>query len=244
MNLVMLMAGPSDAFLDAGHIYPKNLLEIEGLPLTERVLENVEAIRASGAQLICAINSDEQRQFHTADVIRLIDPKAAVIEVRGTTSGAACTALLAAEYINNDEPLVITNGDQILEADLMEVIRSFQERDLGAGTIVFDAVHPRWSYVRLDQNGLVEEAAEKRPISRHATAGFYYFKRGRDFVAGAFAMIEKNAHVGGRFYVCPVFNELILKQQKVGVFEISRDQYFSLANPDSVQLYAQHLARK
>lgn len=244
MNLLVLMAGPSDAFRDAGHLYPKNLLEIEGLPLAERVLENVRSIRDSGARLICVISGDEQRQFHTADVIRLIDPNAVVIEVRGSTSGAACTALLAAEYINNDEPLVITNGDQIIEGDLMAAVRSFQSQEFGAGTIVFDAVHPRWSYVRLDKNGLVEEAAEKRPISRHATAGFYYFAKGQDFVAGAFSMIEKNAHVGGRFYVCPVFNELILKQQKVGVFEISRDQYFSLANPDSVQLYAQHLSRK
>ena len=151
--------------------------------------------------------------------------------------------MLAAEYINNDKQLVITNGDQIIETDLLRAVQSFQDRDLGAGTIVFDAVHPRWSYVRLDKDGLVEEAAEKRPISRHATAGFYYFRQGKEFVAGAFSMIEKNAHVGGRFFVCPVFNELILKQQKVGVVEIPREQYFSLANPDSVQLYAQHLAR-
>ncbi len=79
--------------------------------------------------------------------------------VDGLTAGAVCTALLAIEHINNETPLVIANADQLVEVDLCDVIQSFEQQSLDAGTLVFDSVHPRWSYVRLDENGCVIEAA-------------------------------------------------------------------------------------
>jgi dTDP-glucose pyrophosphorylase len=106
---------------------------------------------------------------------------------------------------------------------------------------VFDSVHPRWSYVRLDEHGYVIEAAEKRPISRYATAGVYYFRQGKAFVQAAMEMIKKDANTGGVFYICPTFNELILEQAKIGVYKISRDVYFSIATPEGVQVYEEYL---
>jgi dTDP-glucose pyrophosphorylase len=87
----------------------------------------------------------------------------------------------------------------------------------------------------------VIEAAEKRPISRYATAGVYYFRQGKAFVQAAMEMIKKDAHTNGIFYVCPTFNELILEQAKIGVYKISRDSYFSIATPEGVQVYEEYL---
>jgi len=89
---------------------------------------------------------------------------------------------------------------------------------------------------------LVVEAAEKRPISRLATAGFYYFARGRDFVDATSEMIKKDAHVNGQFYICPCYNELILRQRRIGVRVIPRSAYRSLAAPGDVHAYEAHLA--
>ena len=241
MNVLMLMAGPSEAF--SAHGYPKNLIEIEGEPMVEHVLRNIRQLSPISQRLIVCVSSDEQRLWHTSGVVKLIEPEAHVVEVAGVTSGAACTALLAAEFINNDEPLVIANGDQIIDADLKAIVEEFQRKDLGAGTIVFEATHPRWSYVKLGADGFVVEAAEKKPLSKLATAGFYYYKTGRSFVEAAFSMIMKDAHVGGRFYVCPTFNELILKQVKIGAFQIARENYHSLASPENVQSYSLSLVK-
>jgi len=60
---------------------------------------------------------------------------------------------------------------------LGEAIAAFRRQELDAGTIVFDSVHPRWSFVKTNEKGLVIEAAEKRPPSRNATAGFYHFNK-------------------------------------------------------------------
>jgi dTDP-glucose pyrophosphorylase len=244
MRLVALMAGDSGAFEVAGHPYPKNLVEIDGLPLVQRVVENVMPVVEVASAAVFLVQADEDRQFHTADVIRLLVPDADVIEVPHLDSGAACTALHAIARIARDESLLVVNGDQILDANLAAVVAEFEARDLDAGVITFDAVHPRWSYVRCGEDGLVVEAAEKRPISRLATAGVYWYRRGGDFVEAIMAMIRKDASVDGRFFVCPAFNELVLRGMRIGTLHIDRSEYHSLATPRGVASYEEVVARR
>lgn len=245
MNVVILLAGDNKAFKEAGYSYPKSLVEVDGIPLVQRVIANIRSGLAKKDRLICCIREDENRAFHLGMVIKHLAPEATIIEVKSGAQGAACTALLAIDLINSDEPLLVMNGDQILEAGLAEAVADFQARDLDGGIIVFHAVHPRWSYVRCDPDGGVIEAAEKKPISKSATAGVYYFKRGKDFVTAAVSMIKKDAREDGLFYVCPVYNEMILKQAKIRTYEIDRNSYFSLKNPQGVESLEEHLkARK
>jgi CTP:molybdopterin cytidylyltransferase MocA len=244
MRLVVLMAGDSGVFEVAGHKYPKNLVEIDGEPLVQRVVEGLQPLIERASHAVFLVREEENKRHHTDDVIRLLVPDAEVTGVPVLESGAACTALHAIGHIDRDEPLVIFNGDQVLEADLGEITAGFESAGLDGGTVTFDAVHPRWSYVRLGDDGLVLEAAEKRPISRFATAGTYWYRRGGDFVDGAMAMIRKDASVDGAFYVCPVFNEMILRGLRIGTRHIDRDRYFSLSSLHGVNAYEEHLARK
>lgn len=239
----MLMAGDGGGFEVAGQRYPKNLVEIDGEPLVQRVVESLAPVIERCDAAIFLIREEEDRRHHTGDVIRLLVPDAVVVRVPALSSGAACTALHAITHVDRDTPLVVFNGDQVLEADLPAIFGRFAADGLDAGTVTFDAVHPRWSYVRAGADGLVLEAAEKRPISRLATAGTYWFARGGDFLDGAMAMIRKDAGVDGAFYVCPVFNELILAGRRIGTHHIERERYFSLASLHGVDAYEQHLAR-
>jgi NDP-sugar pyrophosphorylase family protein len=244
MRLIILMAGDDNAFGAAGHAYPKNLVEIEGLPLVQRVIENLGPVLDTASRAVFLITDDEHRRWHTGDVIRLLVPTAEVVTVPPIEAGAACTALHAIAHVDRDESLLVVNGDQILDLNLSEIVGQFAERGLDGGVVTFDGVHPRWSYVRLDDSGLVVEAAEKRPISRQATAGVYWFRRGGDFLDGVMAMIRKNAAVDGRFYVCPVYNELILGQLAIGTHHVDRSVYFSLSSPRAVKAYEQYLDRQ
>jgi CTP:molybdopterin cytidylyltransferase MocA len=243
MRLVVLMAGDSAMFEVAGAKYPKNLVEIDGEPLVQRVIEGLQPTIDAASRAIFLIREEEQRRHHTGDVIRLLVEDAEVIGAPTLASGAACTALHAIGQIDREESLLVFNGDQILEADIPGILDGFEAAGLDAGTITFDAVHPRWSYVRSGENGLVVEAAEKRPISRLATAGAYWFRRGGDFVEGVMSMIRKDASVDGAFYVCPVFNELVLTGRRIGTHHIDRERYFSLTSMHGVDVYEQHLSR-
>ena len=241
MNILVPMAGPEDAFTEASP-FGKCLMEIDQKPLIEHVVQNLAAIPP--ARFIFVIRKEDVRRFHLDDVLRLLRPEATIIVADAPTAGAACTALLASASIDNDEPLIIANGDQILAADLGAIVQGFTTRSLDGGLIVFDAVHPRWSYVRVNADGMVVEAAEKRPISRHASAGFYYFRRGRDFVSATKEMIRKNDAVNGAFFVCPVYNQLILQNAQIGIFEIPSESYHSLGTPRGVDAYQERLTSR
>jgi CTP:molybdopterin cytidylyltransferase MocA len=243
MRLIVLMAGDSGLFQVAGHDYPKNLVEIDGEPLVQRVVDNLRPLIEQASRAVFLVREEEDRRYHTGDVIRLLAPEAEVIGVPSLKTGAACTALHAIGHVDRDEAVLVANGDQVIEADLAEILAEFDRANLDGGVITFDAVHPRWSYVRVGEDGLVREAAEKRPISRLATAGAYWFRTGGDFLDGAMSMIRKDASVDGAFYVCPVYNELILRGRRIGTHHIDREAYFSLASLHGVDAYEQHLAR-
>lgn len=242
MNILVLMSGSSQSFKEAGYTYPKNLIELAGHPTVQHVMESLKPLKDMGGRFVCVLSKDENRKHHTGKVLKLIDPDATLIEVNEKNSGAACSALLAMDYINNDESLIIANGDQILVGvDLKALVAGFRDRQLDAGVVVFEDIHPRWSFVKCDASGLVIETAEKRPISKFATAGFFYFSRGSDFVLAAMEMIKKDAQLCGLFYICPALNEMILRQGRIGIHRIARENYCSLATPTDAQAYASAL---
>ena len=242
MNVLVLMAGSDARFAEAGYTFPKNLVEVDGLSLAEHVVKNTAGLRSLGdVRFLFAVRREENERHHTGAMLQLLAPDAVLLSVPALTAGAACTALLAVGHIDNDEPLLIANGDVIVDTDLAAVVSDFRERTLDGGIVVFRSAHPRWSHVRCNADGYVVEAAEKRPISDLATAGIYYFHRGRDFVKAAKESIRKDAHVNNAFFVCPCYNELVLDQKRIGIHEISTSAYHSLATPEGLDAYREFL---
>lgn len=235
MNIIIPMAGPDDLMQRHGYPFCKPLIEIANLPLIQHAWKALAALEPTKAVFV--IRKEDDLRFHLADVLHLLEPRSVVVRADGPTAGAACTTLLAVEHIEPEEELLIANGDQVLLFGIAEAIRDFRARQLDAATVVFESLHPRWSFVRLDENRMVVEAAEKRPLSKYATAGVYYFRRGADFIAAAQTMISKGAHVNGAYFVCPSFNELVLLQKRIGVWEIPRSHYVSLATPQAIEEY-------
>lgn len=242
MKVIIPMAGNDELFRRHGYHYAKPVIEIDHRPLVEHAFESLNSIPQ--ASFVFVVRKEDDLRFHLRDVLQLLNPNVTVLRAEGDTAGAGCTALLAIEHIDPEDELIIANADQIVNVDFARIVDSFRNRALDAGTIVFDSVHPRWSFVKTDADGFVIEAAEKRPISRNATAGVYYFRRGSDFVSAIQGMIRKGASVNNGYFVCPCFNELILAQKRIGIFEIQRDQYISLATPQAIDEYEQVLSAR
>jgi dTDP-glucose pyrophosphorylase len=244
MKILVLMSGPDDSFQQAGFGFPKNLVEIGGISLAQHVIDGLKSLGCRPDDMVFTIRREEDARFHTGSVLKLLVPGAQIVLVNERVKGAACSALLAIEHFDPEEELVVTNGDIVLHGlDLAGIIESFRSQKSDGGAIVFEDVHPRWSYLRLDDKGLVVEAAEKRPISKLATAGLYYYRQSSDFFQSIMKMMRKDAHVDGKFFVCPAFNEMILAQKAIRTHTIDRKAYVSLATPHGVSQYESDLMR-
>ena len=219
--------------------YGRSLYEIERKTILQHVCEQLRAI--DNAEFVFVLGKQDAQKRHLDEVIRLIAPGAAVVMADGQTAGSACSCLLALDSLKEDEPLIVAGGDQMVTVDLRPIVEKFVGRGWDGGVIYFDDVHPRWSYIRIDEEGFVTQAAEKMPISRNATTGFYYYKRAGDFTGAVFSMIRKKSSVGGKYYVCPAYNELVLRQKKIGTHQIEKEKYFNFSHSKGAELFSEYL---
>ncbi len=234
MNLIIPIASHSKFFSLEEYGYPKHLVEVMGIPMIEHVIKNIIQ-KSNFKKIIFVVKQSECDNYHLDDTLSLLCPtEPIIIKLRSDTQGALCSILLAIEHINTEDPLIIANADQIFDNGIEKYISDFTNSSLDAACLTFRSVHPRWSYVRLDSSDLVIEAAEKRPISRHAIAGIYLYKRGSDFVSAAMATI-KNCLNEGIFYISPVFNEYVLRGAKVGHYTIPNNQFHTLYSPQKIE---------
>jgi dTDP-glucose pyrophosphorylase len=242
INILIPMAGKSLYFSENEYPFPKPLIEIGQWTMIEHVIQNL-ALVGKDIQFIFVLSSADCRKFHLDSTLNIItDHQCRIVRLDNETKGAACSALMAISNIENDCPLIIANFDQLFDDSPQDLIARLQDGD--AGVVTFESVHPRWSYVRLDEQGFVVETAEKRPISREAIAGLYYFRCGKDFVEAAMRSIQKNSSVNGNFYIAPTLNELILQGKKIRVAKVDAQRYHTFYTPQKIKEYESQLLIK
>ena len=202
------MAGEGSRFAKEGYTFPKPLIDVNGKPMIQSVVENLDF----NANYIFLVRKAHLEKYEGLEdtLQRITNGKCTSVEVDGLTEGAACTALLAKEHIDNDDDLLIANSDQIIEysPENFNLMRELMP-NVDAMVYTFEAVHPKWSFVKTNSRGIITEVAEKKPISNIATCGIYWYRKGSDFVKCAEQMIEKDIRVNNEFYIAPVYNELI-----------------------------------
>ena len=235
LNVLIPMAGAGSRFEQAGYTFPKPLIEVNNKPMIQVVVDNLNI----DANYIYVVQKSHRKKYNLDTMLNLITPGCKIVEVDNLTEGAACTALLAKDYINNNTPLFFANSDQFVEWDSNEFMYKMNETNADGGIVTFKATHPKWSFAKVNPHtGLVEEVAEKNPISDDATVGYYYWKCGSDFIKYAEQMIEKNIRVNNEFYVCPVFNQAIEDAKEIRIFNVKK--MWGLGTPEDLNYYLEN----
>jgi NDP-sugar pyrophosphorylase family protein len=230
MKILIPMAGEGSRFAKEGYTFPKPLIDVAGKPMIQSVVENLDF----DCDYIFLVRKEHIEKYSgildTLD--RITNGRFEYVAVDGLTEGAACTALLAEEYINNNESLLIANSDQFIEYEPSNFNTLKSLTSVDAIVFTFNAVHPKWSFVKTNSRGFVTEVAEKRPISNIATCGIYWYRTGADFVKYAKQMIEKDIRVNNEFYIAPVYNELIQDGKSLIPFYVS--DMWGLGTPEDL----------
>lgn len=237
MNVLIPMAGRGSRFAKDGYTFPKPLIEVNGKPMIEVVVDNINI----EANHIFIVQKEHYEKYNLEETLSRVYENCKIVQIDEMTDGAACTTLLAREFIDNDEPLLIANSDQFVEWDSNEFMYSMVGDNTDGGILTFPSKHPKWSYAKLDEDGYVTRVEEKKPISDKATVGIYYWTKGSDYVKYADKMIEEDKKVNGEFYVCPVYNEAIEDDKKIKIFDIPR--MWGLGTPEDLDYFLKYYGR-
>ncbi|MFZ9296665.1 MAG: sugar phosphate nucleotidyltransferase [Bacteroidia bacterium] len=164
----------------------------------------------------------------------------AFIDFDYLTEGPSSSVLLAKKYINNDTPLIVTNCDQIMEWDSSHFVNFINSTDKDGIVVTYNVLTEKNSYVKLDENGNAILFAEKKIISDYSLNGIHFWKKGSDFIDSAESMINKNIRVNNEFYIAPSYNEMVLKNKKIGIYHIDKNSHWSVGTPDDLDKYLKH----
>ncbi len=237
LNVLIPMAGRGSRFAAAGYTFPKPLIDVRGKPMIQWVVENV----GLKANYTFIAQQEHIEKYSLPSLLNLIAADSNVVPVEGVTEGAACTALLARDIINNDKPLLILNSDQYLEWDLIHSLYQLENSNVDGAIFTFYSTHPKWSYVkRAPGTTTIVEVAEKKPISHDATCGVYWWRKGSDFVKYVDEMIAANDRTLGEFYICPAYNYAIKDGKKISAIPVRA--MHGLGTPEDLDVFLKEFA--
>lgn len=206
MMCVVPLAGPDVVHPTLGI---KPLMPVDGLPLVEAALTGRPWWRQGrlgpdGLVFVLRRDFDASRELEA--VLRGRFPGAAFAWLGGQSGGALWSALAGTALLHRpDRPLCIDLVDILYEGDDPVADRFATDTDLAAVVPWFESGESCYSYLRMDAGGRVLEAAEKRVISSHASAGSYLFRDAATWLDAAAHSVrhrDRLAH-GGALFVCP-----------------------------------------
>lgn len=239
LNIVIPMAGRGSRFSEAGYEDPKPLIPIHGRPMIQWVIKNLTP--TTEHRFIFIVQSEHLARYDLEQQLKTWAPGSIVIALDQITDGAARTVLMARDYVNNAQPLVIANSDQWIDADINIFLGGMLTGLIDGTIMTMTANNPKWSYVALDEAGFARHVVEKEVISDLATVGIYGFTRGSEFVMAADSMIGENFKVNNEFYVAPAYNWLIAQGKKVNTFSVGSeaDGMYGLGIPADLKIFSE-----
>lgn len=237
MKVIVPLAGP-EGEVEREFKEFKNLIEVYNKPLIKYIADK-RPYDLKKAVFILLKQTDEK--YNIANRLEhLFGNSIDIFILKKLTEGAACSV---AEYLRESgtkEDILIDLLDQYLILDNNFITFIKQHRYKVRGIIpTFKSRYWKWSYVRLDRQGFVEEVQEKvnPPISSNATSGVYYFSSAKDYLSAANQMVRLNKRVkfNHKFFVSCVYNELPKKSAinfPIGII-------CPLGSPEGIRLFPQ-----
>jgi RpiB/LacA/LacB family sugar-phosphate isomerase len=232
--LLVPIAGKGQRFVDDGFHMPKPLIMVDDKHIIDW---SFLSINKDEYDIVFVVRKEHVYNFGMDTILRnKFGENIKIVETDKITSGTVASCLLAKDFINNEQQLVIYTLDVHFQNKFS--INNV-DKDSDGFILTFKANNPAYSYAELDDSGLVLRTAEKEVISENAAVGIYYFKEGSTFVKYAEEMIDKNLRTNNEFYVCPLYNLMIENGLKVRTAQV--DKMYLMGTPIELNFFKNHV---
>lgn len=234
MQIIIPMGGAGRRFVQAGYSRPKPFIEFHQRTMIEHVVANLGVQN----QFTLVVQREHYVQYHHVfDQIKTMVESLEVVLLDQLTNGAAESCLIAKSSVEQRQPLMIANCDQIMIWNPLHFHNWFLNSPLDGVIVTYFSQHPKNSYAKVNSQGLVVKTVEKQVISEHASNGIYVWKQAQDFFSAAQQMIDLDMRENNEYYVCPTFNWNIAQGHKIGIYKLNDGCHWPIGTPEDLCIY-------
>ncbi len=248
-KVLIPMAGAGQRFAEAGYqVHKPAIMTIDRFdghqkPMVVCATKDLPGVRKDGSNVIY-VDRTFHREDGVEDAIRQYYEKAQFITIDHLTQGQACTCMLAENYLNPKEPLLIAGCDNGMDID----VAAFQELTRDCDCIVFTYRHNEavlsnpnaYGWMITDQEGnitgtSIKKAISDTPMEDPAVVATFWFREAGIFLEATEKMIREDDRIRGEFYVDQTVKHVLDLQYRAKIFDI--DRYVGWGTPADYEGY-------
>lgn len=241
MKIIIPMSGRGNRFLQAGYPIPKPLIEIDGMPIIEHVVNMFPG--ETNFMFICS--NDHLETTNMREILSRVAPNGEIVGIEPHKKGPVFAVSEVFDRLDDNEETIVNYCDFSCYWDYNDFLKKIRERDADGAIPAYRGFHPHMlgstNYAFMRENDLwLQEIKEKEPFTENrmeefASSGTYYFKKG-SYVKEYFAkLMQEDIHIKGEYYVSLVYNLLLSDGLKTSIYEIQH--MLQWGTPQDVEEY-------
>ena len=228
MKILIPMAGLGKRFVVAGYKTPKPLIEVDGIPMIEHIVNNF----SKDDDFVFGINQQHYNLPETHQILDRIAPGSIKVEMPYQKSGPVASVRHMLAEVDDDEAVIVNYCDFSWVWNYKNFLRQIDETNCDGAVMCYHGFHPHLlaegSYATLDTDGRWMRAIREKHSWHQSkqedwtSSGSYYFASGKILKHCCEAIEKKESwEINGEHYVSQLFRILDEEQKRVLVFEIS-----------------------
>jgi NDP-sugar pyrophosphorylase family protein len=245
MQIIIPMSGFGERFRSSGYDIPKPLIEVDGKPIIEHVVEMFPG--STNFIFICNEDHLNQSQYKMKKILNTCCPNGKIVGIKAHKKGPVHAVLQAKKFIDCSEPSIVNYCDFACYWDWDHFQEFVKESDIHGAIPAYKGFHPhslgdtKYAYVKED-SGLVLDIQEKKSFTQnsmneYASSGTYFFKSGKLMIDCFEETIKKNINIAGEYYVSLAYKTLLEDGKKIGVYPLQH--FMQWGTPDDLEEYQQ-----
>ena len=242
IQLVIPMSGIGKRFIDAGYDVPKPLIEVDGMPIIEHVVNLFD--RPDDVIFIC--NEVHLRDTNMTEILKRISPNCKIYPVPNENRRGPVDAIAQVfDKLDDDREIIVSYCDYGTEWDYEKFLKDTRAAGSDGAIPCYTGFHPHmlggdnYAFVKVDGKVAID-IQEKKPFTENkmselASNGTYYFKSGKIVKKYFKELIDKDINLNGEYYVSLVYKLLIEDDLLVTTFEI--EKMLQWGTPYDLEIY-------
>ena len=240
-QIIIPMSGFGERFRRAGYKKPKPLINIEGLPIIQHVIN----MFPNEKDFIFICNENHIKRFKIDTILKEICPTGHVISIAEHKQGPVYAVNEVMSKINDHKQLIINYCDFFVYWDWNKFKEYIEQNNCDGALTCYRGFHPHslgttnYAYVKENNRNLID-IQEKKPFTNNrmqefASSGTYHFKNKRILINALQYVFKKKLSINNEYYVSLAYKYLIDNSYSTKIYPLQH--FFQWGTPEDVSDY-------